>query len=137
MYDIDVLMAMRWTCTEWKTHRTALIKNVIFHCLRNDGKGDLDVGETGGFDEICVQIEQNATENGMNSTRIDMKDLIYSEDEEDVVKTVTFEKPGRTAAGVAEKDVKEMEKDVLLEDESLYSVEKERKGLPVSNKPLD
>lgn len=84
-----------------------------------------------------IQMEQNATENGVLCTRISIEGLLSFQDEKDVVDSVIFEGLVCTAAGVAKEGMNEWKQDVLLEIEGLYIVEEGLAGLAGATAALD
>lgn len=136
IYNVDVLTAMRSTCTEWESCPTTTIKNYFLHFFKKYGEHSVEVDKNGGCEEIRMQMERNTTENGVTVTRIGMDALLHPKDEEDVANPVTIEEMGCSPAGVAKEALKETEKEFSLKNKGLYSFEEELTGLAVANPVL-
>ena len=79
-----------------------------------------------------MQMERNATKQGIAFTRVGIDALLNPKEEDEVVESFTIQELGMSVAGVKFVISEEPDKDEYLEEEGLYTVEEELKGLAVS-----
>lgn len=94
MYSVDILSAMRWTTTKWEECPSDTIMNSFLYCIKQGDEIILDGAVTGAIVEVREQMERNATESGVDFTKIGMDKLLNPGDEDNIIEDVTFEKLG-------------------------------------------